>query len=85
MYLVQGFVSNAVFTKLRFLSKTSTFLSVLASRLHQNDENAYLKWRLLNPDIKIEVSKMESKNDGVNSENVNLSEYKSQSHDCDTR
>ena len=41
---------KAAFTRICFQSKPNTFLSVLASRLHQNDENAYLKRRLLNPE-----------------------------------
>ena len=42
--------TEAAFTRIRFRSKTNTFLSVLASRLHQNGENAYRKRRLLNPE-----------------------------------
>ena len=40
--------TKATFTQVRFQSKTNTFLSVLASRLHQNNENAYPRRRFLN-------------------------------------
>ena len=42
--------TKAAFTLKRFQPKMNTFLSVLASRLHQNDENAYPEQRLLNPE-----------------------------------
>ena len=34
---------KAAFTRIRFQSKMNTLLSVLASCLHKNDENAYPK------------------------------------------
>ena len=42
--------TKAAFTQLCFQRKNEHLVTVLAIRLHTNNENAYLKWRLLNPE-----------------------------------
>ena len=44
----------------RYQVKTKTFVSVLVVRLHQNDENAQVKRRLMKTETKVETSKTET-------------------------
>ena len=69
--------SEPAFTLKRFQPKTGTFLSVLASRLHQNDENAYPKRRLESGDLSGDLENGASKtliNASVDRENVYVNE-----------
>ena len=53
-------ITKAAFTRLRFQYKNEHLVTVLAFRLHANDENAHAKRRLFNPETKLETLKTET-------------------------
>ena len=43
-----------------FLKAKMVLLTILIFRLHENDENATVKWRSVNPKTRVETFKIES-------------------------
>ena len=55
MYVWHKLHSVLAFTQQCYLAKTERFVVILPVRLHENDENAHVKWRLLNPETQLET------------------------------